>query len=350
LLARFGNRKDDALLIAAALVGAAACAALIVAGSTSQNHSAPVQSPAAPRPSALDVRGKPGPVASANTGSDSLNTAAPALALLPKQPSAPTRPTVSASQPTTFDPGRAAKPEVTLSMPRPARPPQAVPESPRDAERRATALLKAGKSVEAEIAFDALVLNNPLYEPTRTEITPEAYAAFQESRKILLPGIAIRDFGRAKDALDQGNVDRALAIATTVEAVLDRAEPHGPPGLRGQVRTLLDEALKAQTTVEEQVYAGVEAGLVAPLALSRQFPLSPPADIRPDRLGVLEIVVGKQGDVETIKLHTPLNRYHERMVVSAAKAWRYRPAMKNGKPVRYRLTVTITLPESGSQN
>jgi outer membrane biosynthesis protein TonB len=65
-------------------------------------------------------------------------------------------------------------------------------------------------------------------------------------------------------------------------------------------------------------------------------------------VGVLEIVVGKAGDVEFVKLHTPLNRYHERMVVSAAKAWRYRPARKDGKPVRYRLTVAINLPESGS--
>jgi outer membrane biosynthesis protein TonB len=63
---------------------------------------------------------------------------------------------------------------------------------------------------------------------------------------------------------------------------------------------------------------------------------------------VLEIIVGKQGDVEFVKLHTPLNRYHERMVVSAAKAWRYRPARKGGTPVRYRLNVTVNLPESGT--
>lgn len=177
----------------------------------------------------------------------------------------------------TLDPGGAAKPEVTLSVPRPAaRPPEAVPAAPRDAERRATGLAKAGKSAEAEIAFDALVLNNPLYEPIRTEMTPEAYAAFQASRRILLPGIAIRDFGRAKAALEQGNADRALALATVVEAVLDRAGPHGPPGLRAQVRTLLDEALAAQTAADERVYTDFEAGIVAPIALSRQFPLSPP--------------------------------------------------------------------------
>jgi hypothetical protein len=53
--------------------------------------------------------------------------------------------------------------------------------------------------------------------------------------------------------------------------------------------------------------------------------------------------------VEFVKLHTPLNRHHERMIVSPAKAWLFRPAMKNGKPVRYRIVVRVNLPESGTE-
>jgi hypothetical protein len=34
------------------------------------------------------------------------------------------------------------------------------------------------------------------------------------------------------------------------------------------------------------------------------------------------------------------------MIVSAAKAWRYRPALKDGKPVRFRLVTSINLPEN----
>jgi len=70
--------------------------------------------------------------------------------------------------------------------------------------------------------------------------------------------------------------------------------------------------------------------------------------VPPHRVGTLEMIVGKDGTVEFVKLHTPLNRYHERMIVSAAKAWLYRPATKGGRPVRYRLTVTINLPENGT--
>jgi hypothetical protein len=63
-------------------------------------------------------------------------------------------------------------------------------------------------------------------------------------------------------------------------------------------------------------------------------------------VGRLEMFISREGDVDFVKLHTPLNRYHERMIVSAAKAWRYSPALKSGKPVRFNLVIVINLPES----
>ena len=85
--------------------------------------------------------------------------------------------------------------------------------------------------------------------------------------------------------------------------------------------------------------------MIPPEPLSRQFPEGVPRESHP-RVGTLELIIGKTGDVEFVKLHTPLNRYHERMIVSAVKAWRYRPALKAGNPVRFRLTISVNLPES----
>jgi hypothetical protein len=36
---------------------------------------------------------------------------------------------------------------------------------------------------------------------------------------------------------------------------------------------------------------------------------------------------------------------HARMIVSAAKAWHYRPALRKGRPVRYSMVMSITLPD-----
>jgi TonB family protein len=61
--------------------------------------------------------------------------------------------------------------------------------------------------------------------------------------------------------------------------------------------------------------------------------------------GRLEILVNRSGRVESVRLETPKNGYHDRMIVSAVKAWRYRPALRNGKPVRYFMVVSISLPD-----
>jgi hypothetical protein len=40
-----------------------------------------------------------------------------------------------------------------------------------------------------------------------------------------------------------------------------------------------------------------------------------------------------------------VNGYHDRMIVSAAKAWHYRPATRKGRAVRYSMVMSITLPD-----
>ena len=57
--------------------------------------------------------------------------------------------------------------------------------------------------------------------------------------------------------------------------------------------------------------------------------------------GLVEVVVGATGDVESAKLiSTPLN-VHESMLLSAVKTWRFRPAQKDGQAVRYRQRLHI---------
>jgi hypothetical protein len=347
LAGRFRQRKDDALLVATAAVGVAACAALAVAGWTSRRAATtPVLAPPVVSAAVDDRR----LVSEALTFEPSRPVAAPEVskprpipASPPARPPAQTRVLPPVAAPEVVD-SRTERP-----VPRPQQPPDVTPLPAQDAERRATAFVRAGRTAEAEIAFDALVFNHPMYEPNPAAIPPEAYAQFQASRRSMLPVITARELGRASAALDQGNVDRAVAIARDLNALLARVGTDASPDLRAQAQLLLDQAVEVRSAAEQRIYTNSDSGVVAPRALSRQFPLSPPTDVRPDRLGVLEIVVGTEGDVVFIKLHTPLNRYHERMVVSAAKAWRYRPATKGGKPVRYRLMVTVNLPESGTQ-
>ena len=220
--------------------------------------------------------------------------------------------------------------------------------SPRESERRATALIAQGQTAEASMVFDALLTSNPMYEPKPSELTPEALATFRASQRQLLPGIAQRDYDRGRAALTSGDPDRALSLGKEAIGIIDRRLADPAPQLRAQVQSLVDEATAATVAADEILYSPSDKGIVPPRELSRGFPASTPIGVPPHRVGTLEMIIDKEGGVEFVKLNTPLNRYHERMIVSAAKAWRYRPATRNGRPVRYRITVKINLPESGT--
>ena len=162
-----------------------------------------------------------------------------------------------------------------------------------------------------------------------------------------MPVIAQRNYDRAVAALASGDADRALALAKEAAAILDRRMADTPPRLREQVDDLIEQATAAAAAANEIVYSEADAGVIPPRPLSRQMPINGPLDVPPNRIGWLEMVINRDGSVYSVRLHTPLNRHHERMIVSPAKAWRYRPAMKNGKPVMYRILVKVNLPESG---
>ncbi len=245
-------------------------------------------------------------------------------------------------RPTTATRERVAEPKRGTAAAAPPAAPAISP--PRDA-----ALLPApviGQTQAAE--FDALLLANPLYEPKASDLPPESLTAFRSSQKLLLPLLAQRGYDRARAALASGDVDRAITAAREAAAILERPAAAPAAHLRDDVQRVLEEAGSAKATADEIVYSKADPGVVAPRPISRQFPATTPNGVPAHRVGTLEMIVGKDGTVEFVKLHTPLNRYHERMIVSAAKAWLYRPATKGGRPVRYRLTVTINLPENGT--
>jgi hypothetical protein len=83
---------------------------------------------------------------------------------------------------------------------------------------------------------------------------------------------------------------------------------------------------------------------VTPAVLIRpHLPDNPPPDVPEEHIGTLEFVVGESGAVEHVHLVSPANRYQERMLVAAAKTWQFRPATRDGRPVRFRTRMRVTL-------
>lgn len=159
--------------------------------------------------------------------------------------------------------------------------------------------------------------------------------------------LATRDYMKAETALRAGDYDQAIADASRLSRMLDAADNDAASAsLRAAVTQLLARAASIKRAEEQRVYTIDDEEVTPPIALGRQLPAAAPVGVRRQLVGHLELLINLHGEVETLKLHTPLNRFHERMIVSAAKAWRYQPALRNGKPVRFRLVASINLPES----
>jgi hypothetical protein len=214
------------------------------------------------------------------------------------------------------------------------------------AERRASALLASGLGHEAAHAFDSIVMRSPLHRLDSTRSSPEALAALRSSKRVLLPALARRHYEEARTAFNSGDFNRAISEGESASTLLNDDDLDAAPGdLRAAVTDVVALASAARVSVEERIYTIADPDITPPAPLGRQLPATrPPGTSSPT--GRLEILVGRAGRVETVKLYTPSNGYHDRMIVSAAKAWHYKPALKNGKPVRFNLVMLINLPQS----
>ena len=83
----------------------------------------------------------------------------------------------------------------------------------------------------------------------------------------------------------------------------------------------------------------------------RRFECSEPAvrelaEARPGdgRVGVVEAIVSAAGEVEKVKLLSPHRSYHQAMILSAVKTWRFEPAVMDGDAVRYRYLIPVHSP------
>jgi hypothetical protein len=91
----------------------------------------------------------------------------------------------------------------------------------------------------------------------------------------------------------------------------------------------------------------------------RDFDVTPPVAIVPAHLGVvggsgdetaagvIEVLVSERGEVLSARAVVPPQSLSEATMLmgslSAAKAWRFRPALKDGQPVQYRQRVYVAL-------
>ena len=230
---------------------------------------------------------------------------------------------------------------------------------------RALCLLALGRADEAEDAIAAVVSAAPSYTPAGSDVSPRVRTAFSEVRRRVLPNIIQQKYGEAKAAYDR----KAYAAASEgFDAVLKTlADPDVAPlatqpplaDLRTLAQGFLDlsetavaaiaaaappPAPAADTTVAAlpRIYTVTDAGVLPPAIVRQQLPPYHRKPLMPMQ-GMIEVVIDEKGDVETAVIRTPIEPVYDAQAVAASRNWRYKPATKDGAPVKFRKLVQIRI-------
>lgn len=257
---------------------------------------------------------------------------------------------------------------------------------------RALCLLAVGQKTEAERAIEAVLELDPFYVPGDDDAAPWVREAFREVRRRVLPGTLQQRYGRGKQAferkeyaaadaafgqvlrmledpdlaLDEGAVaDMRLVVQgfidlTKAASALPPPAPvpaltaeSSPPAPQGTAKPQGSTAAAAGTSgsgaggsagAGGPIYDSTASDVVPPLPLRQSVTI--PQGARPPEVteGVVEIVIGRDGDIESAVVRQSFGQVMDGMVLQSVKGWRYRPGLRAGNPVRYRRLVRIVLP------
>jgi hypothetical protein len=121
--------------------------------------------------------------------------------------------------------------------------------------------------------------------------------------------------------------------------------------LAGFAAPVVDQTITVQVADHEEdnekrvpIYSRVNGDVQPPIALRPHLPSEPPAHVPVEHLMVLDLVVTDQGLVESVRLLTDPRTVNDFMMVSAAKAWIFAPAILDGLPVKYRHRIRFAVP------
>ena len=156
-------------------------------------------------------------------------------------------------------------------------------------------------------------------------------------------GKAVPADRRVETHLPQGGVSPLPPVAKVTASPGTRAitEPAAaPPAPAHPAAPRATDAAPPTLAASPAIYSSENDDVQAPVLVRPQLPREPAPGTD---TGYFELLVDENGDVSQVKLISPRRKYYDRMLVAAATAWKFRPAMLNGRPVKYRVQLPIIM-------
>ena len=240
---------------------------------------------------------------------------------------------------------------------------------------RAFCLLALGKSSEAAQAIEAVVSADPSYHPADSDVSPRVRAAFSDVRRRLLPDLAQQKYQQAKASFDRkdyrvaaesfgqlldlfADPDLASAAAKppltdlrmlalgfrdlSAQALAAQAPPPAPAPPPQALPVAVAPPPPVPAAQAPRVYASSDPNVLPPAAIRQELPPYSGTVFKAMQ-GIVEVVVDENGGVVSAAIRSPMNNVYDRQVLAAAATWRYKPALLDGVPVKYRKFIQIAL-------
>jgi tetratricopeptide (TPR) repeat protein len=248
-------------------------------------------------------------------------------------------------------------------------------------EYRILCLFALKRNDQARIAIDTLLLSHPRYRPDPSFMSPGARAQFEAIRIDLIR----RRYNEAKASFDAEEYRAALV---RFDRVIEQLAGAGDPPALGDMRMLAigfrdlakvnnaSPASAAEAPVTQPigtagfptmpptmpmlsaapapapkltmsplapgVYDESSTNVVPPVPLEPILPpVSPEQVVAAPAVGLFEIVIDEKGKVESVVVRRSISAQYDALVLNDSRKWRYRPATRDGKPVKFRKVIEI---------
>jgi hypothetical protein len=244
-------------------------------------------------------------------------------------------------------------------------------------EYRAFCLFALRRTNEAESVAEAIIKKEPFAKLDAADASPRLEAMFAGVRKRLLPALIRERFRAARSGLDQKDYSAAEPHLTQARLMIADAEKLGVrddtladlgvlvDGFLQMIRLQSEQRSPALASAGSdapataaaavrlpaappQSFSAADDGITAPVAIDQRLPTMNAVMARiaqsSHRNGILDIVISESGEVVDAVVRQSLMPAYDTLVAASARHWKYRPAMKDGVPVRYVKTIALVVP------
>jgi TonB family protein len=236
---------------------------------------------------------------------------------------------------------------------------------------RVYCLLALGRNQDATTAIEAIVRTDPMFNPSDADTSPRVRAFFDKVRRPLLPDQVRQMYARGKDAFYKKDMPTAaLAFDRVVQLLADydvseneeladmrtlaagfrelarTPPPPPPPAPVVSAQPTSTAKVAAVPSTAMRIFGPADQDVTKPIVVARTVPRWRPINATEERLqleGTIEVLVGEAGTVMSVSVTRSIHPRYDPILLQAARDWTFRPAMRNGVPVKYRYPFEIRL-------